>query len=186
MRRLRPNPLRPIPLRRIAAGPSPAGRLRRLLAARRLVAGGVAAALGLAGTAAWAYWSATGAGAGSAESGSMQAVTVTALVAGDQPGSALLPGGAAADVVLRVHNPNPYPVQVTSVAAAGAVSADAAHPACTSTGVTFLPPVNPQITVAAASTLLVDLPAAATMAASAPSGCQGATFAVPVTVLARR
>jgi hypothetical protein len=160
--------------------------MRRLPLARRLVAGGVALAAALAGTAAWAYWTAAGTGTGSAGSGTMQAVTVTALVAGDQPGSALLPGGLAADVVLRVHNPNPYPVQLTAVTAAGVVTADAAHPGCTTTGVTFLPPAAPQLTVAAASTLLVDLPAAASMATSAPSGCQGATFSIPVTVTARR
>jgi hypothetical protein len=161
-------------------------RLRRLVAPRRLVAGGIALAAGLAGSAAWGYWTAAGAGTGSAGSGSMQAVTVAALVVGDRPESALLPGGAAADVLLRVHNPNAYPVQVSAVAAAGAVTADAAHPACTSTGVTFLPPADPQLTIAAISTLLVDLPAAASMAASASAACQGATFSIPVTVTARR
>jgi hypothetical protein len=161
-------------------------RLRRLVAPRRLVAGGIALAAGLTGSTAWAYWTATGAGTGSAGSGTMQAVTVTALVAGDRPGSALLPGGAAADVVLRVHNPNAYPVHLSAIAGAGAVTADAAHPACTSTGVTFLPPADPQLTVAVTSTLLVELPAAASMAASAPAACQGATFSIPVTVTARR
>lgn len=149
---------------------------------RLLPAGAAVLAAALAGTAAWAYW--TAAGAGSAGSGTMQPVTVAALVAGDQPGSALLPG-ASADVVLRLHNPNTFAVQLTAVAAAGAVTADAAHPGCSTTGVTFVPPTNPQITVPATTTLLVDLPAAASMASSAPSACQGATFAVPVTVTAR-
>jgi hypothetical protein len=160
--------------------------MRAAIRPRRLLAAGAAVlATALAGTAAWAYWSATGAGAGSAGSGTIQPVTVTALVAGDQPSSALLPGGTAG-VLLRLHNPNAYPVLVGGIAAAGAVTADAGHPGCTATGVTFTPPANPQVSLAAGSTRLVELAAAASMAASSPSACQGATFSIPVTVTAQK
>jgi hypothetical protein len=153
---------------------------------RRTVTGGLALAAALGGTAAWAYWSVGGSGAGSAGTGSLQPITVTALVAGDQAGSALLPGGPAAGVVLRVHNPNPFPVRLSDVAAAGPVTTDVAHPGCTTTGVTFIPPTEPDIPVAAGTTQLVDLPAAASMATTSSSACQGARFAIPVTVTARR
>ena len=129
--------------------------------ARWILPACLAVGLALAGGVAWAYWTAPGAGTASATSGSMQTVAVTALVGGDTPGSTLLPGGAAADVILRVSNPNAFPVQVATIAAAGAITADAGHTACTTTGVTFTPPASLAISVPRNATVLVDLPAAA-------------------------
>lgn len=135
--------------------------------------------------AAYAYVTAVGSGTGAASTGTMQTVTVTALLGGDTPSSKLYPGGPAADVVLRVNNPNSYTVQITGVAANGTITADAGHSGCTTTGVTFTPPTNPTITVGSGSSL-VHLSAAATMSTSSVSACQGATFSVPVTVTAHR
>src|SRR5665213_1248897 len=57
--------------------------------------------LGASGGAAFAHWKVLGGGSASATSGSMAAVTVIAFIGGDQPATALLPGGTS-DVVLRV------------------------------------------------------------------------------------
>jgi hypothetical protein len=115
----------------------------------------------------------------------MQTVTVSALVGGDTPSSRLYPGGPAADVILRVNNPNAFTVQVFSVAANGGITADVSHAGCTTTGVTFTPPSNPSITVPAGSSL-VHLSGAASMSTASVSGCQGATFSIPVTLTVHR
>lgn len=140
-----------------------------------------------AGTA-YAYWASDGSGGGSAGAGDMQTVTVDAFVPGDAPASTLVPGGTA-DVMLRVMNPNPYSVQVYSVANNGAATADNAHPSCTTTGVTFVAPpspLSPAVFIAANSSTLVSLPGAASMDATSQSACQGATFHLPVTLAVRK
>lgn len=143
----------------------------------------------LSGGVASAYWLASGSGSGSASTGTLQSVTVAALVGGDAPASVLVPGGPAAEVILRVTNPNATSVQVYGVAGAGAITADAGHAACTTTGVTFTAPsspITPTVTVGANSTILVRLPGAATMSTASLSACQGATFHIPVALTARQ
>jgi hypothetical protein len=137
---------------------------------------------------AYAYWATTGTGSGAAAVAPMQAVTVDAFVAGDSNQTSLVPGGSA-DVILRTSNPNAFAVRLYSVASNGAVTADAAHSGCTTTGVSFTAPaapLAPAVTIPANSSLLVTLPGAASMSAQSQSACQGATFKVPVTVEARR
>jgi hypothetical protein len=155
-----------------------AGTASAAAAALCLLAGG--------GTA-YAYWATTGTGTGAAAAATMHAVTVDAFVAGDSNRTSLVPGGTA-DVILRTSNPNAFAVQLYSAAPNGAVTADAAHAGCTTTGVSFTAPVAPlaSVTIPANSSLLVSLPGAASMSTQSQSACQGATFRVPVTVEARR
>jgi hypothetical protein len=153
---------------------------------RPVVGVAVACTALLGGGLAYAYWPAAGSGSDSATNGDLQAVTVTALVAGDTPAESLIPGGQA-DVILRLSNPNAYAVQVYSVSGNGAVTPDAGHAGCTTTGVTFTPPPSPTgVTVPADSTRLLRFPAAASMSTSSLAACQGASFQVPVTVTVRR
>jgi len=143
--------------------------------------------LGGAGTA-YAYWTTTGIGGGSATNGSMQTVTVDALVAGDTLQTSLVPGGTA-DVILRATNPNAHAVTVYGFAGNGAVTADAAHATCTTTGVTFTPPPAPlaqPVIVQANTSILLTLEGAASMSAASLSACQGAQFKVPVTLEVRK
>ena len=135
---------------------------------------------------AYAFIAGSGSGTGTASAGTMQTVTVSALVGGDAPSATLYPGGPAADVILRANNPNAYSVQIVGVAANGSITADGAHPGCTTTGVTFTPPASPSITIPAATSSLVHLASAASMSTASVSGCQGATFAIPVTVTVHR
>jgi hypothetical protein len=139
------------------------------------------AALALTSGIAYAYVTGAGSGSGTAQVGTMQTVTVSALVGGDVPTSRLYPGGPTADVILRVNNPNAFTVQVFSVAANGSITADGGHASCTTTGVTFTPPVNPSITLPVGSSV-VHLSGAASMSTASVSGCQGATFSIPVTL----
>lgn len=158
----------------------------RRRAVRAAALAGLLAAAG-AGTA-YAYWGTAGTGTGSAAAATMQPVTVDALVAGDSPKAALVPGGTA-DVVLRLTNPNPYAVQVYSVTANGAATADAAHPGCTTTGVSFVgsaAPLSPATFVPANSSTLLTLPGSAAMDTTSLAACQGATFRLPVTAEVRK
>ncbi|WP_255770631.1 hypothetical protein [Pseudarthrobacter sulfonivorans] len=137
---------------------------------------------------AYAYWATVGAGSGAATNGTMGAVTVEALIAGDSPQSTLVPGGTA-DVAVRAHNPNDYPVQVYAIRGNGAVTADANHTVCTTTGVKFVDPaapLAPALSIPANSSILITLPNAAAMSTASSSGCQGAAFTVPVTLEARK
>ena len=150
----------------------------------RIAAAAVVVAVGGAGVA-HAYWTTTGQGSGSAPNGTLQTVTLEAVVAGDTPSTTLVPGGTA-DLILRLRNPNTRPVTLYSVTANGAVTADAAHVGCTTTGVSLVPPTPPVgVTVAAGATQLIHLADAARMTPASLSACQGATFTVPVTVTMR-
>jgi hypothetical protein len=137
---------------------------------------------------AYAYWATVGAGSGAATNGTMSTVTVEALVAGDSPANTLVPGGTAA-VAVRALNPNSFPVQVYAIRGNGAATADANHPACTTPGVKFVDPaapLAPALSIPANSSILITLPNAATMSTASSSGCQGATFSLPVTLEARK
>lgn len=138
-------------------------------------------ALVATGGIAYAAFTGSGSGTGQAHTGNMQTVTVQALVGGDTPSSKLYPGGPAADVVLRVNNPNSYSVKLFAIAGNGAITADGSHSGCTTTGVTFNPPSNPNITLPAGSSV-VHLSGAASMSTASMNACQGATFSIPVTM----
>ncbi|MDR7161849.1 hypothetical protein [Arthrobacter sp. BE255] len=156
--------------------------------AAKTAAATVALCIATGAGAAYAYWASTGAGTGSATNGTMATVTVEALVAGDSPQGTLVPGGTA-DVAVRAQNPNNFPVKVYAIRGNGAATADANHPGCTTTGVTFVDPaapLAPTVTIPANSSVLIALPAAAAMSTASSSGCQGATFSLPVTLEARK
>ena len=138
---------------------------------------------GLSAGAAYAYFTTPGNGTGSAAVGSMQTVTIAATTA--TPGNPLLPGGTG-DVTLEVTNPNPFPVTLLTVTSSGTITADASHPDCTTTGVTFASPTALNKTVPASSTTTIDLKGAAAMGTSSSDGCQGATFSVPVTITVQK
>lgn len=159
--------------------PARPGRLARTAAATTALCllGGVGSA--------YAYWTAAGLGSGSATNGTMQTVTVDALVPGGSPQTSLVPGGSA-DVVLRITNPNPHGVAVHSVTANGPITADGAHPGCAPTGVTFTPAQMTSTAIAANTSVLLTLPGAASMSTASPSACQGAQFTIPVTLEVRK
>lgn len=159
---------------------------RRLAAKSAAAAAALCLATGAGG--AYAYWAAVGAGSGTATNGTMQTVAVVAFVAGDGTQNSLVPGGTA-DVAVRAFNPNSFPVSVHAIRGSGAATADANHPGCSTTGVTFVDPaapLAPAVTIPANTSVLITLPAAAAMSLASPSGCQGATFSLPVTLEARK
>ncbi len=155
----------------------------RVLMSRRarIVLALMGAAMGLLGAVAYAVWPSNGIGFGSAITGTLQPVKVSALAGGDAPDTLLLPGGTA-DVILRVNNPNPDAITLVSVSLDGTITADSGHPGCTTTGVTFTDQSGLTIPIAASGTTLVHLADAASMSLDSSNGCQGATFTIPVSI----
>ena len=89
-------------------------------------------------------------------------------------------------MTLSVTNPNDFDVTLTGVTSTGAVTADSGHSGCTTTGVSFVPQTGLSMAIPADGTAQVDLPAAATMSAASSSGCQGAAFSIPVTIVVHK
>jgi hypothetical protein len=138
---------------------------------------------GLGVGSAFAFFTSHGSGSGAAPSGTVVAVTTASL---GTPTSPLSPGSTG-DVILKVTNSNSYAVTLTSVSGNGPITVDAGHSGCATTGVTFTAqtglstglPGNGAVTT-------VDLSGAASMDSTSSSGCQGATFTVPVTIAVKK
>jgi hypothetical protein len=146
-------------------------RVRRTVAAAAAVSAG---AVGM--NAAAAYFTSTGSGSGSGSVGSVAAVSVTAGTST----SPLFPGGSG-DVALTINNPNSFPLTLKSVSGNGAITADGGHPGCSTTGVSFTNQSGLTNTLAPGNNS-IDFTSAASMSAASDSGCQGATFTIPVVV----
>ena len=153
-------------------------RLRKLI-----IAGSVAIGSIVAGTVAYAAWSASGSGTGSALAYTAQTVTVNA-VALSNSASSLFPGGPAGNVYFTVTNTNPYPIKITNIAWGtptsnnptacpnSMISVDASAP---TSGFSLSIPANGTSTATQVNAVL-------DLSASAPDGCQGNGFSVPMTV----
>lgn len=133
---------------------------------------------------AYAYWTTTGTGTGSAAATKAEPLTTVSAVV--SPAVLLHPGSPAADVVVRVANPNPFDVVVTTVVqGTGAVTASGVSTSCTTTGVTFVAPQGGlPLTVPAKSQAETVLKQAAKMDGTSETGCQGATFSLPLSITA--
>jgi hypothetical protein len=131
----------------------------------------------LGASVAFAQWTATGAGTGFAKAATVEALsTQSATASGD-----LYPGGSG-DLNLMVHNPNPFPVTLSSVTPNGGVTSDSAACDQAGNGVSFGGVSGLAVSVAAASDTPVTLAHAVTMRSDAPDACQGATFRIPVSL----
>lgn len=163
-------------------------RIRRFSLPHRWAFGLVAAVavLVVGGASALAYFRAVGSGSGSATSDTAQAVTVQAVSSG-APAVTLIPGGTA-DLLVQVSNPNTFAVTIVGVSQNGNVSVIGGA-SCTSdpggnSGVS-VPSQSALSVVVSSGTHVVTIPNGAAMSASSASGCQGATFQVPVLITVR-
>jgi hypothetical protein len=131
---------------------------------------------------AYAAWTATGSGSGAGRALVAQALTVNPVTPG-QNAAALYPGGPAGWVYLTITNPNSYAVNITHIGWGTPTSTDTAN----------CPNANISVDASAPSTLNITVPANGVtgalqvfnvldLAHSAPDGCQGVVFNVPVTV----
>ncbi|WP_146073378.1 hypothetical protein [Cryobacterium sp. N22] len=153
-----------------------------------LLTAGLVSMLVLGGSSAFAQWSASGGGSGSASTGTTASLTISGTAATDS----LYPGSSTA-VSFVVSNPDTAPVIVgsftldTSVGTGG-FAVDAGHVGCALSTLSFTPPPNPSGWTIPAQvsgvdgSLSISLTNALTMSASAASACQGATFTVYLAV----
>ena len=153
-------------------------RLRKLLIS--ITAATVA--VGVGGGITFAVWSASGSGAGAGSALVAQSLVVNAVTPGGS-GAALYPGGPAGWVYFTVQNPNPYAVTITGLS----------WGTPTSTNTASCPSANIGLDANAPTTVSISVPANSTSGAlqifnvldlshSAPNGCQGVAFDVPVSV----
>ena len=165
-------------------------RLPRLVVAAAVLVGGSIAA----GVAAYAYFTATGSGTGQAQAATVTNLTISA-VASPSPTHVLYPGSNG-DVVLKISNPNGFPVTVTQVSVPSSTSYATGY---TDSGLTvaksgcdsssslvawnFASGSNPHnltgsLTVGANGTLTVTMTNDATMGLNAPAACEGVYFSM--------
>jgi len=127
---------------------------------------------------AFAAWTTNGSGAGYAKATSAQDLSTVDVSASTT--AQLYPGGTG-DVLIKIHNPNPYPVRVTAIDGNGAITADGGHASCVTTGVTYTDQSG-TFDVAANSDQQFTLTGAVSMSNASDNGCQGATFTIPVSL----
>lgn len=134
---------------------------------------------------AFAAWTADGTGSGYAQAKTAQAVSTVSATTSAQ----LYPGGSG-DLVLKVVNPNDYPVTITAVSndtsngkTIKTVAADAACDA--STGVSFANQSGLSLVVPANSSGTVHtLTGVVSMSNDSANACSGDAFNIPVAISA--
>lgn len=157
--------------------------VRRMRRRTLMLASAVVLALGLVAGGAYGYWHAAGSGSSTVTLGAMQSVTVVA--ASGTPASNLVPGGTA-DLVVTVNNANSVPVNIVGIGqGTGSVSV-VGGTGCTTTGVSVPSRTGLSLAVAAGNNVTVHIPNGAAMSTSSDSGCQGASFQIPVTLTVQR
>lgn len=144
----------------------------RRAAQSTVVVTAAAGAVVLVAGAAFAYWTVSGSGTGSATARNASGLVVasTATVSGLYP-TATLSGGS-----LSVANNNPFAVSISS--SFGSATTTAAG--CTGTVVTFAVAAGAPTSISANSS--VSIPFSASMSNSAENACQGASFTATLTV----
>jgi len=129
----------------------------------------------------YAAWSTSGSGSGFAKAG-----TASALTIGDASASttADLYPGSTGSVKLKVTNPNPFAVRITTVAkqTGGTITSDKGAACNASTGVTFTDQTGLALDVAGGATQTFTLSGAVSMSNASDNSCQGAIFTIPVDV----
>jgi len=168
----------------------------RMTSFRRRIAGlataGLVALIGVSAGAGFAYWTSHSSGFGQATTdGAPAAVHVVAVAGGTDPSTRLTPGQTA-ELVLEITNPNPFPVIIAGISQDGNVAPSGGSgpgAACTgggsgSSGVS-VPTQVLSVPVASGVQVVVRIPGGASMSTSSASGCQGASFQIPVTVVQR-
>jgi hypothetical protein len=146
---------------------------------RKVTAGVLLAGAMLAGSVAYAAWTASGTGSGYAKATTADALTTIDISATT---SATLYPGASGTVFLRIDNTNDYPVRVTTVTGSGTIVSDATAACDASTGVTFTDQNGLTLDVAANSAQTFPLAGSVAMSNASHNDCQGAVFTIPVTL----
>jgi hypothetical protein len=127
---------------------------------------------------AYAAWSVSGTGTAATKASSASALT-TLDTSADVEGQ-LYPGGNG-DLVLKISNPNKFPVKVTTVTLKDAdITSDKAGCSGAATGLTVTLPSTVDIAIGAEASASHTFVGAVSMSNASVDNCQGATFAVPL------
>jgi hypothetical protein len=151
---------------------------------RAFIVGGAAVAMLASAGIAFALWSGQATGSGRASATTAVEATVTPVDCTPSSCVDLYPGFTDGDVYFTITNSNPYDITFTDMSA-GAITVDADHAdECPATSITVDSPVTGLNLVAPANSTTAQLSIAdvVTMIASAPDGCQGATFDIELTL----
>lgn len=149
-----------------------------------LLIGAMAAlVIGLSGGAAFAYFTSSGSGIGVTSIGSPSAVTVEAATG--TVSNQLQPGGSG-DLLMTIDNPNSYSLKLISVSQNGSVASSGGN-SCTgaTSGVTVPTHSGLAISIPSGTNTIV-VRNGVSMSSSSASGCQGASFQVPVLITVER
>jgi hypothetical protein len=139
-------------------------------------------AVALGGGVAFATWSASGSGTGAGAATVAQSLVV-APVTPSGAAATLYPGGPAGPVFFNIQNPNPYAVTITGVAWGAPVSTSTATCANLNISLDLGAPTTVSISIPAASTAsAVQINGVLDLTHTAPNGCQGVAFDIPMTV----
>lgn len=122
--------------------------------------------------------------ASSPGSGFAQAVSAVNLTLSTSSTTAQLYPGGTGDLSLTVTNPNPFAVTINSVTGSGTITSDKGAACNASTGVSFTNTSGLSQSVAAGATISFSLAGKVAMSSASDTTCQGATFTVPVTLVA--
>jgi hypothetical protein len=157
--------------------------MRKSLINRKLAVAVIVAVMALVGLV-YAAWTTNGTGSAYAKAGTSAAISTVDVSAST---AATLYPGVTGDVLIKLDNPNPYAVTVTAISGNGAITPDAGHSGCTTSGVTFsdqssLSLVIPAKSGAVNGVLQTTLTGAAAMSNASLNACQGATFTIPVSL----
>jgi hypothetical protein len=147
---------------------------------KRITVGAIFAGVLMAGSLAFAAWTAGGIGNGYAKATTAQVLTT--IDASASTTAQLYPGGTG-DMKLRINNPNSYNVRVTSVTGSGSITSDKGAACNAATGVTFTNQSAQTLDVPAGTAVTFTLTGAVAMSNSSDNSCQGGIFTIPVTLV---
>jgi len=151
---------------------------------KRATVGSLFLGVVLAGSVAFAAWTANGGGNGYAKATTAGGVSTNVIAAG---AANLYPGASNQPLYIEIHNPNPFPVTVTSVTGNGYIlsgngTCDGVNGA--SNGVSFTDKTGLSISVAANSNTNTTIASSVSMSNASVDACQGLTFTIPVSIAA--
>lgn len=160
------------------------GHHSRTLSRRAMTIISVAGALavGLGAGSAYAFFSGSGTGSGATVAGTVSAVTVEQATG--TVSNQLQPGGTG-DLLITVDNPNARALTLTSVTQNGSVTSVGGSSCTGATSGVSIPSSSGLSITIPSGTHTITVPGGVQMSSSSASGCQGASFHVPVLVTAQ-
>lgn len=143
------------------------------------------AAIGAGGGVAFAVWTVTGSGSGGAAAAVSQNLVITAVTPSGSAAT-LFPGGPASAVNLTIANPNPFAVTINTWQWGTPISSNPTACANANIVVDANAPLTSSLSIPANATAntTYSVNGVLDLLHSAPNGCQGVSFTVPVTASA--